>query len=238
MEKYLHQIWLGKNPLPRWFPAYQETWRQHFAGWKYKLWSDADVAGMVGKFICQTPFTQGLNVGLQSDVLRLELLRQHGGLYVDVDFECLRNFADFLPGDCFAYGDELPLRPGNALLAAPAGHGFVEHMLHAVERYLQRALKSRVGLPTVQATSGPDALHRALQTWVWSWDDRKEIKGPDAALVGARYADIAVFRQEVFFPYWYEGDSRTRWEKARKEGRTLQEYPNTFAAHHWGGTWQ
>jgi mannosyltransferase OCH1-like enzyme len=36
-------------------------------------------------------FDRATNVGMKSDVLRYEILWRYGGVYVDVDYECLEN---------------------------------------------------------------------------------------------------------------------------------------------------
>ena len=38
------------------------------------------------------------NLAERADVLRYEILRRHGGVYVDVDVECLRPLDDLLTG--------------------------------------------------------------------------------------------------------------------------------------------
>lgn len=61
-------------------------------GWTHRLWTDADVDS-----IClrnQHAYSAAPNYGQKSDILRYELLERHGGVYVDVDMECVRPLDD------------------------------------------------------------------------------------------------------------------------------------------------
>jgi mannosyltransferase OCH1-like enzyme len=87
IPKIIHQIWLG-SPFPYEYKKYQESWRKHHPDWEYKLWTDAEVSNLT--LTNQDLYDASLNYGEKSDILRYELLYRYGGLYVDVDFECLQ----------------------------------------------------------------------------------------------------------------------------------------------------
>lgn len=86
IPRIVHQIWLG-SPPPEKYREWMTTW-MNWQGWTYRLWTDEDVR-------CRELYNQELydradNYGEKSDILRLEILLEHGGMYVDVDFECIR----------------------------------------------------------------------------------------------------------------------------------------------------
>lgn len=82
----VHQIWLG-SPFPDKYKAWQKTW-QSMPGWQYKLWTDKDIE----KFGLQNRdlYYASKNYGQRADIARVEILNRFGGLYVDVDFECIK----------------------------------------------------------------------------------------------------------------------------------------------------
>ena len=55
------------------------------------LWTDEQVAGLT--LFNQAAFDAAPNFGEKSDILRYELLYAFGGVYVDVDLQCVGNLA-------------------------------------------------------------------------------------------------------------------------------------------------
>jgi mannosyltransferase OCH1-like enzyme len=125
----IHQIWLG-SPLPAAFKAYQASWQQQHPDWHYLLWADAQVAQL--SLINQDLFDAADNNGEKSDILRYELLYQFGGLYVDVDFECLKPFDELQKFD-FYIGiqpfDTDHVQVGIGLIGAKKHHPLLAQMI-------------------------------------------------------------------------------------------------------------
>ena len=93
IPKKIHQIWLG-GELPDKFKPYCDTWKILHPTWEYKLWTDKDVDSI--NIEKRDIFNLATNLGQKSDILRYEILRQQGGVYVDTDFECIKPIDDFL----------------------------------------------------------------------------------------------------------------------------------------------
>jgi mannosyltransferase OCH1-like enzyme len=121
-----HQIWLGDKPLPREYEAYQRTWSKHHPGWGLQLWTEENLPGDLRRpeaaELLRAPAER-------ADVLRLEVLWRHGGVYVDTDFECLRSIEPLLRGHDFVIGLAKPRRVNNAFIAAAAGHPLLDRAL-------------------------------------------------------------------------------------------------------------
>lgn len=225
----VHQIWIGDAEMPPRLAAYCETIRGSFPGWNYRLWTEADLETLAEHAVIPGPVTDPtFPLGMRSDIIRLEILRQHGGVYFDTDFEALR--ADLRPVfdglSRFCYGDEKSGRPSNAMMAAPKGHPFVEFFL--------RRIAASIHVPadlweTVNLT-GPGKLAEALNLWVVNWKD-DEAFTVDGNRIGALYASgtIQALWQEGFYPYHY---SEGTWASFDPE-----KYPSAWAAHHWEGGW-
>lgn len=99
IPKKIHIIWLG-SLYPERCKKFQETWQKFHPDWEIKLWTDADVKSF--KLKNQAAFDRATNFGQKSDIWRLEILDRIGGLYVDVDFLCLKPF-DILHHTCEFY---------------------------------------------------------------------------------------------------------------------------------------
>jgi mannosyltransferase OCH1-like enzyme len=89
IPKIIHQIWLG-GPLPATYKRWQETWQKKHPDWHYKLWTDLDLVDF--PFTDRSRFERALDIREKADILRYDILLHFGGLYVDIDFECLKSF--------------------------------------------------------------------------------------------------------------------------------------------------
>lgn len=135
IPKIIHQIWLG-SPLPEEFRVLQQTWIEHHLdrGWTYKLWTDEDVAQL--QLYNQEFYDATDNYGVKSDILRWELLYHFGGVYIDVDYECLKSL-DELHHTYDLYTalqplDTLFIQLGAALVGSRPGHPILEHCIKTI----------------------------------------------------------------------------------------------------------
>ena len=87
IPKIIHQIWVGPKPIPEHYKKWRAGWEK-MTGWTYKLWTDKDVEKL--SMINRDRYENEKNMGARSDILRMEILYQYGGLYVDTDFECIQ----------------------------------------------------------------------------------------------------------------------------------------------------
>ena len=218
IPKIIHQIWLG-SPLPDNYKKWQETWQNMGPEWEYKLWTDKEVKNL--KLINQKFYDLERNYGAKSDILRIEILYNYGGIYVDTDFECLQaqpfelfnsNFdfyVGFHPADIKLFALE------NALIASVPKHpilkGYMEALRYNYGIYARNLL----------CRTGPGALTQAFFKYA-------NTQG---------YKDI-VFPPSFFYPlgYYYA-------KEALRVGMTLEEIkkrcikPESMAIHWWEGSW-
>lgn len=92
IPKTIHQIWVGNKKLPKLYQAYAKTWLKHNKNWQYKLWTDKDVKNWQGEFYLKDLYDRAYTAQEKADILRLNVIYKYGGLYVDTDLECLKNF--------------------------------------------------------------------------------------------------------------------------------------------------
>lgn len=95
IPKILHQIWVGPHPIPPKFKEYSKTWQNLHPDWKYKLWTENNIKFPI---INQKYYNQAKTRSEQKDHIMLDRLYKYGGLYVDFDYECLRNIDELLRG--------------------------------------------------------------------------------------------------------------------------------------------
>ncbi|HEX5852429.1 MAG TPA: glycosyltransferase [Solirubrobacteraceae bacterium] len=119
IPRTIHRVWLGEEPMPAEHERFGETFAHSHPSWELRLWSDEDLPGLD---ITAAERERARTPSELSNLVRYEVLRRHGGVYVDTDVDCLRPLTPLLRGlDAFA-ALERPGRVGNAVLGSVAGH--------------------------------------------------------------------------------------------------------------------
>ena len=101
IPKVLHQIWLGNYMPARERELCLRAKNSLPVDWEYKLWRDKDVE-QLANFTQRELFNETPNIGQKSDLLRLYILCEYGGVYCDTDFVLNKSFNDLLDLDFFA----------------------------------------------------------------------------------------------------------------------------------------
>ena len=142
IPKIIHQIWLGPKRPPRYFYTFRQTWESTHPDWEYKLWTDADAQNF--DFELKDLYNASSNWGEKSDILRCEILLAFGGMYADVDFECIQSFDELVKKYDFFAGIEPPhaiAESDHVLLTSNALIGSVPH--HPILKRWKETIRSR-----------------------------------------------------------------------------------------------
>ena len=162
IPKILHQTWRDCN-----VPVYQAGWRAHCdttlrLDWAFWLWDDVANRELIrSSFGSHLPLYDSYEVGIKrADVIRLFILYKHGGVYMDLDFLCLRPFESlpYLPDGMAVFGwqDHNNHIAANAFMAAPPGHPFIAFLISQLIHGDRRQ---------VFTSTGPYFLTQALGVW-------------------------------------------------------------------------
>jgi mannosyltransferase OCH1-like enzyme len=157
IPRTIHRMWLGPNPIPEVFEHYWETWARHHSGWDLRTWTDDTLPPLAN----QAEVDRSSSFKTLYDMVRYEVLRQFGGVIIDMDMECIRSLEPLLPGvSCF-----VPLitprehRVGVQVMGAVPHHPMLER---AVELLRDTAgLQARTGLAGSHE-AGPAFLSRVV----------------------------------------------------------------------------
>jgi mannosyltransferase OCH1-like enzyme len=160
IPKRLAQIWIGnKYPEPRRLMA---TWRDKHPDWEYVVYRnegspDGERPWRLQHIINRMPELNG-----KADVMRLEILLEHGGVVVDADSECLRPLDDLPDAECWAaYEREGSDRIAAGYLGAMRCSHFIGDVISCVEEMARLPGWSR--LPAWQ-TVGPGPISHVART--------------------------------------------------------------------------
>jgi mannosyltransferase OCH1-like enzyme len=131
IPRTIHQIWVGPDPLPKEFAAYVDTWKRQHPQWEHRLWTEDDIPSDLRR---REPLERIRHPAERSDILRLELLWRHGGVYVDVDMECVSPLDPHIGDADFVTAWLKPAEPGkgrvnNAFFGSVPEHPLIDHAL-------------------------------------------------------------------------------------------------------------
>lgn len=169
IPKTIHQTW--KSPaLPPPFDVLADSWKELHPSWQYRLWTDDMNRDFIKEhFPDFLPRYDSYPRNIQRiDAFRYFLLLKEGGLYVDVDFECIACIEPLLEGAQCVIGKEPPLHSDNfnmdmilcnAFMAAAPGNPFMQFVCNQVMEYPCIDVNNSVD---VLATTGPFILTHAF----------------------------------------------------------------------------
>ncbi len=205
----IHQIWLGPALPPPLFAAWKKTIIDLHPGWEYLLWTDKDIQSL--NLYNKTLYHNSKNYGERSDIARYEILYRFGGVYLDVDFECIKSLKDFhylyefytaiLPLDCKS-------SLTNGIIGSIPGHPILREVITSLVHNTQAK--------TILEKTGPQHFEKAFWRVAPSYPQR-----------------IIAFPASFFFPLnKFQGAAHLTQEQIK----TLIK-PETVTVHHWTGTW-
>jgi len=187
IPRIIHQIWLGNEPLPSGTAEWLATWHQQHPDWEYHLWRSPPFT-----LINQHEFDTAKHQAQKADILRYELLFHFGGVYADVDVECLKSFEPLLAAPAFA-GYERPEENYlcNAVIGAEPGSLFMRHLIKQMPMFWDRGLsfffESSPIYFSIIAEANPDLVKRHPEHYFYPYrynqSERRNEEFPDSFAV-------------------------------------------------------
>lgn len=224
IPKIIHQTWLnGQVPLA--MRGMQQTWRQHHPDWEYRLWTDEDNRRFLQQYYdwfvpTYDAYPEPI---MRADAVRYFILYHYGGVYVDLDFECLRPIEKLLSEHSLVLGLEPEAHHQtekqqmqqrgfqrivcNAFMASTREHEFWSHVFEVL---MENAEES-----TVLDVAGPYMLTRAVD----SYEQAEQLTLLPPALI---------------YPMTNKEAELGRWEDVAFQQQCAK---TAFAVHHWFSSW-
>lgn len=211
----LHQTW-KTDRIPERFDAYEASWARYNPKLQRRLWTDRLLLEFVAEHY---PDLLGTYCGyprgvMRADAARYMLLHHFGGIYADIDCECVAPLDPLLNEDRVVlcrepalHADDqigfrlLPYLLFNGVMASPPGHPFWLHLLDDLPRLAENK--------SVLDACGPCLLTSA------------QLSFPDPSA-------LVVHPPSLFCPTDRNGAS---------DGSEGGQPGPTYTVHHWAGTW-
>ena len=158
IPRTFHFIWLGNRSLPTAAQNNINLWTKFHPNWQVRLWTNASVLSSDLRMYNRHRWIKFPRSHRQaSDILRYEVIYQYGGVYLDVDFEPLRNIESYLHGVQAFVAHETEQFACNGIFGAIPGHELTERLV----TLLDASFASNVN-GTVNQQSGPYHMTRQL----------------------------------------------------------------------------
>src|SRR5690606_25109495 len=168
IPRILHQTWKTAEVPGEWAGS-AASWRTHHPEWQHRLWTDEDNRAFVAEHYpaLLEAYDAYPYAIMRADAVRYCLLHHFGGVYVDLDFECLRPIDELIATEHFVVAREPAAQSAwlgttslvsNAFMAAPPGHP----LLQAVLDELRQGPREAVTHVDVLEMTGPMMLQRVF----------------------------------------------------------------------------
>jgi len=208
IPKIVHQIWLGGN-MPESEQKMVNQVRTNLDNdWTHILWTEDNIRDLKD-FKNIELYNQTPNYGQKSDLLRYNILNEHGGIYMDTDFILLKQFNELLDLDFFC-GVSYDGQPSlfNGLMGCSRGNSLISDLLS-----LDRPLMYHDAMKLMDST-GPFFLTRKVFKHI---NNNK---------------DICVLPNSFLYPL-------PNFDRSKSKGADYRNYieDESICCHMWSSSW-
>jgi hypothetical protein len=100
IPKTIHYIWLGGNPLPPLAEKCIESWKRFCPDYEIKKWDETNFDVSSNQY-CKEAY-EAKKFAFASDYVRLHVLVNYGGVYMDTDVELIKPIDSYLVHQAFS----------------------------------------------------------------------------------------------------------------------------------------
>jgi mannosyltransferase OCH1-like enzyme len=225
----VHQTWKTTDiPYDVYDRRWVESWKKNHPGWMHVFWTDEQLKALGRACYPQYDVMYRAEIPgiFLADFGRYMILHRFGGLYVDLDYECLKPIDPLLAGHEFVTSwtdDETKQELNNAIIASIPGHPLLTRLMsNCCSRWLARTRERPV--PEVIEHVGPGPITGpVMMTEV----TREYLNQP-----GNR---ITIHPARLLSPIdWRKGFSA--WKQTitpEMIARVREDFPDAYAATYW-----
>lgn len=224
VTKIVHQSW-KTHQLPAMFANLSTTWKSCFPSWKHFFWTDASNLLLVRNYFPWfLPRYQALphNI-MRADAARYMYMYIYGGIYADLDTECLKPFPHLLQNFSLVLGamkGKAILPEGhtqNSFLYSTPGHPFWLRLLKYINKHPNKGRAEMI--------TGPDALMECVRNY------RRLCKDP-----------IKVYAPQYFNPFSWKEPSKDCSSRFRMNSSQFaacrNKFQSAFVLQYHAHTWE
>jgi Glycosyltransferase sugar-binding region containing DXD motif len=208
IPKIIHYVWVGGKPIPKRFKKNIDSWERHNSEFQIMLWNESNI-DFSHDFMKLA--LQQKKWALISDFVRVAVVKQYGGIYLDTDVFVLKSFQPLLSCNCFM-GFQEDSYVNGAVLGAVPNHWLISRLY---QYYIDlEPLEEDADIDILG--NGPKVINRLLE--------EEGVLVSSDEIVESR--DVTLFPKRYFYPY--------NWNEDFTDSCIT---PDTIAIHFWDFSW-
>lgn len=206
IPKVIHYCWFGHNPLPQSALHCIESWKKYCPDYEIVQWNE-DNFDILTNLYCKQAY-EAKKWAFLTDYVRLKIIYEQGGIYLDTDVEVVRPLDELLHHECF-----IGRQPG---FQVNTGSGFGAVKGHPL---IKTMLDDYAEIPFIKENGEMDLLTCPHRNSQWLFEHGMSHDDSYQEIAGA-----SIYPIEYFSPK----DAYTR---------ALNLTENTYSIHHCDGSW-
>ncbi len=252
----IFQTWKSRTEFPENYTYWSSTWKNYNKDYTYVIFDDKDIRDFVSTTYpwFMKRFDDYDKPIKKADVVRYLYLYAYGGIYADMDFECLKPFDALLDANksegvllgCMADYENEADSPANNVPNAI----MISKPRHPFWLCMAQVLMNRYGGSADEET-GPNALRDAYLTFIggkYETEDwyKKIVSDLPENLKPCNSGPVKILKSVVLYPIpWGRADLRAlndemlhSKDRAASSDKMRSLYPESYAATYWTHSWK
>lgn len=206
IPKKIHYCWFGGKPLPQEAKDCIDSWRRYCPDYEIIEWNEGNYDVHKNRYMSDA--YKNKKWGFVPDYARLDLIYQHGGIYMDTDVELIKPIDDLLDYEAYA-GIE---SPGTVALGLGFGAAAGNHIIKEMRDFYDTFSFYKAD-GTLDLTASPVLQTKILKKYGLNEKDENQV-----------VSGMHIFASEYFCPIKFSTN-------------VMKKTKNTYSIHHYTSSW-
>lgn len=206
IPKKIHYVWLGRGEKPELANKCIESWKKYLPDYEIIEWNEDNFDINSNTYLKEA--YENKKYAFASDYIRLAVLYEYGGVYMDTDVEVIKNLDCFLDKKAFSGFENNNFIPTGIIAAQPKN------------KWIEKLLKDYESIHFVNSNGSFDLTTNTVRI------TNTTKKNYNINLVSS-YQDL---KDVVFYPFDYFCPKD--WNTGK-----INITDNTYTIHHFSGSW-
>ncbi len=206
IPKKIHYCWFSRNPMPECLQKCMDSWQKMCPDYEIIQWNEDNYDVEKNEYMKEA--YRAKKWGFVPDIARLDILYNHGGIYLDTDVELKRNLDELLYQEAFCSVEKWGSVNTGAMSGTVKGHPMIK-------KILDYRINEKFVYPDGSLNLNTCGFYetKALMAAGLKPTNETQVLG-----------GMTVYSSEFFQPYDYMSNETIMTE-------------NTFSIHHFNGGW-
>ena len=233
IPKVIHYCWFGGKTIPENCKEWMHTWKKYCPDYEIVEWNEENYDYKKNEYMYEA--YKAKKWAFVSDYARLDVVYNHGGIYLDTDVELIKNIDELLYQNAFM-GMQFDLS-----ISTGGGFGAVKNHFNIKQNLLEyenRTFLSPSGI--YDLTPCPDIITPMMEMRGYKRENKYQIVDDvaifPAPVLGGFLLDKLVVNENVYTIHhyvasWFSAERMEAEKRIRvKRNESLKKYRNVFCA--------